>query len=116
MCFYRVSTQRVQCKRLKEGKKSHLTQSRIDKLEELGFVWSLHEIQAQQQNLDAATIAAISAAGAVASANVAEVGQDITNFAAIDLTNAGLEDIAGDEEATKELNIMVQVFLSVLVQ
>ena len=74
----------------------------------------MHEIQAQQQNLDAATIAAISAAGAVASANVAEVGQDITNFAAIDLTNAGLEDIAGDEEATKELNIMVQVFLSVI--
>ena len=114
MCCNRVSTQRVQCKRLKEGKKSHLTQSRIDKLEKLGFVWSCHE--KQQSNLDAATIAAASAACAVASANVAEVGQDITNFAAIDLTNAGLEDIAGDEEATKELNIMVQVFLSLLVQ
>jgi hypothetical protein len=52
---------------------------------------------------DAATSAAVAAAAAVASANLAEVGQEITNFAAADgLASAAVEDIAGDEEGKKE--------------
>jgi len=137
MLHNRVRTQREQYKLLKEGKISHMTQDRIDSLEELGFVWSLHEIWAQQDKKlekaiqlaakkkreeshvasdiissaiaasnpeisDAATSAAVAAAAAVASANLAEVGQEITNFAAVGLTNGAVEDIAGDEEGTKE--------------
>ena len=54
-----VRTQREQYKLLREGKTSHMTQDRIEALEELGFVWSLHEIWAQQdQNLEKAIQAA----------------------------------------------------------
>mmetsp|Transcript_2403 Transcript_2403/g.3642 ORF Transcript_2403/g.3642 Transcript_2403/m.3642 type:complete len:150 (+) Transcript_2403:314-763(+) len=47
---------------------------------------------------DAATSAAVAAAAAVASANLAEVGQEITNFASVDLANALVEGVAVDEE------------------
>jgi len=47
---------------------------------------------------DAAASAAVAAAAAVASANSAEVGQEITNFASVDLANALVEGVAVDEE------------------
>ena len=49
---------------------------------------------------DAATSAAVEAAAAVASANLAEVGQEITNLTAVGLANAAVEDIAGDDKGT----------------
>jgi len=40
-----VNTQRQQYKKFEEGKPSHMTQERIDKLESIGFVWDAQESQ-----------------------------------------------------------------------
>jgi len=123
-----VNRKREQYKLLKEGKMSHMTQDHIDSLEELGFVWLLPEIRAQQdekcntavqlavkKKLEESHIAsdilssaiaasnpeaaAVAAVAAVSSANSAEVGREITYFADVDDTkNSLMKSIASDEE------------------
>mmetsp|Transcript_2401 Transcript_2401/g.3639 ORF Transcript_2401/g.3639 Transcript_2401/m.3639 type:complete len:148 (+) Transcript_2401:314-757(+) len=123
----RVRTQREQYTLLKGGKTSSMTQGHIYTLEELGFVWLLPAQQdkklekaiqpSAKKKLEESHVAteiissAIAAsnpeifdpsaavAATVTSANLAEVGREITNFAAADLTkNAPVEGIARDEE------------------
>jgi len=91
-----VRTQREQYKLKREGKSSHMTEKRIKKLDDLGFVWSLHEIWAQQEQgilhkaiaaaqqkkkeSDATASAVRSAAFAVASSKL-EVSAEATSAA-----------------------------------
>jgi hypothetical protein len=54
--LYRVNTQRRNYKLLQDGKKSCLTQERLKKLNEIGFVWSTQSssVQGIDQDLDIA--------------------------------------------------------------